>query len=249
MSQVPAMLAQSSGYPTNAGAVGQFLGTHNAVCLYSGAVVQTSQATGSGIFQSTQSQWLSQTITTGAAQTVIGSIGLQLSTVGGSPTLPLIPPLTVALYADAGGLPSGPALASAVVSCQYVYGQPFWLQVPLGVTVTASTVYHVATNLVGTSSHYYLWQQSNQLQGAAVAPDGVQWSLASYGLMYEVLDNTAAGQLMAVSEDAGALITQFTYTARGLVATVTQHALTQSGSSITSSGSLTYTNGLLTGVS
>lgn len=249
MSSIPTMLAQSSGWPTNAGAVGQFLGAHNAVFLYSGAVVQNSQATGIGVYQSTQSQWLSQTITTGATQTVIGSVAIQLSAVGGSPTLPLISPLSVGLYADVGGVPSGAALASATLSCQYVYGGPFWLLVPFGVTVTPSTTYHLVVSPVGSSSHFYAWQQSNQLQGAATAPDGVQWSLASYGLMYEVLDSTATGQLLAISEDNGQLITQLTYTARGQIATVTQHALTQSGSSIVSAGTLSYSNGLFTGVS
>lgn len=249
MSQVPTMLAQSPGWPTNAGAVGQFLGAHNAFLMYSGAVVQTSQATGSGVYQPTASQWLSQTITTGSSQTVLGSIGLQLSAVGGSPTLALIPPVTVGLYADLGGVPTGSALATATVSCQYVYSSPFWLQVPFGAAVTASTTYNVVVSPVGSSSHYYVWQQSNQSQGAATAPDGVTWTTQAYGLMYEVFDATSTGQLLAISEDGGQLVTQFTYTSLGQIATVTQYAATQSSSSITSSGTLSYTNGLLTGVS
>lgn len=249
MSQIPAYQAAASGQPTQAGGVGQFLGAHNAVFVYSGALVVSSQATGSGTYQSSQSQWLSQTITTGSTQTVIGSVNLQLSVVGGSPTLPLVAPLTIGLYADAGGLPSGSAIASAIVSCQYVYSGPFWVPVPLGATVTPSTVYHLVASPVGTSSHYYAWQQSNQAQGAATAPDGVQWSLATYGLMYQVLDSTATGSLLAIYDDGGALITQFTYTALGQLATVTQTAVAQGGSSITSSGTLSYTNGFFTGVS
>lgn len=248
MSQVPAYLAQASGFPTNAGAVGQFLGAHTAVFIYSGAVVQAQQATGTGVYQTTQGLWLSQTITTGSTQTTLGSIGLQLSAVGGSPTLPLTAPLTVALYTDVGGSP-GSAIATTTVSGQYVYSAPFWLQIPFGLAVTASTTYHVVVSPVGTSSHYYLWQQSNQLQGAATAPDGVLWTTQAYGLMWQVLDSTPAGQLLAVSEDNGQLITQFTYASLGLVATVTQTAVTQSGSSISSVGSLSYSNGLLTGVS
>jgi hypothetical protein len=192
---------------------------------------------------------LSQTITTGVSQTVLGSVGLQLSAVGGSPTTALIAPLTVAIYADLGGVPTGSALATASVSGQYVYAAPFWLLVPFGLTVTAATTYHVVVSPVGTSSHYYTWQQSNQLQGAATAPDGVQWTTQGYGLMFQVLDATATGQLLSISEDSGQLITSFTYTALGLIATVTQYAVTQSGGSITSSGTLSYSNGLLTGVS
>lgn len=249
MSQVPTMLAQSPGYPTNAGSVAQFLGAHTAAYLYSGAVVQAQQATGTGVYQTTQSQWLSQTITMGSSQTILGSIGLQLSAVGGSPTLPLTAPVSVGLYADVGGVPSGSALATVTLSGQYVYSAPFWLQVPFGLAVTAGGTYHVVVSPVGTSSHYYLWQQSNQLQGAATAPDGALWTTQAYGLMWQVLDSTPTGQLLSVSEDNGQLITSFTYTSLGLVATVTQFAVTQTGSSIQSSGTLSYTNGLLTGVS
>jgi hypothetical protein len=249
VSTVPTLQAAASGQPGNAGLVGQFLAAHNTAFVYSGAQVVVSQATGSGVYQSTQAQWLSQTIVTGSSQTVIGSIGLQLSTVGGSPTSALIAPLTVGLYADSGGLPSGSALAAATVSCQYVYGQPFWAVIPLSATVTASTQYHLVTNLVGTSGHYYVWQQSNQTTGAATAPDGVTWTQQPYGLMYEVLDQTASGQLLAISEDNGAVLTSFTYNSLGQIATVTQFATTQSGGSISSSGTLSYTSGLLTGVS
>lgn len=249
MSTVPAMLAAASGQPGNAGLINQFLAAHNASFVYSGAQVVVSQATGTGVYQSTQSQWLSQTFTTGVSQTAIGSVALQLSAIGGSPTSALIAPLTVGLYADSGGLPSGSALATATVSSQYVYSQPFWMSVPLPVTVTPSTTYHLVTSLVGASGHYYVWQQSNQVTGAATAPDGVTWTQQPYGLMYEVLDQTASGQLTSISEDNGALITTFTYTSLGLIATITQTAVTQAGSSISSSGTLTYSNGLLTGVS
>lgn len=249
MSTVPTMLAAASGQPGNAGLVSQFLAAHTAAFIYSGARVVSSQATGSGVYQSTASQWLSQEIVTGSSQTVIGSIALQLSTVGGSPTSALIAPLTVGLYADSGGLPSGSALATATVSSQYVYSQPFWAVIPLTATVTASTTYHLITNLVGSASHYYAWQQSNQTTGVATAPDGVTWTQQPYGLMYEVLDQTASGQLLSISEDNGQLITTLTYNSVGQIATVSQYAATQTGSSITSSGTLSYTSGLLTGVS
>ena len=248
MSTIPTLQAAASGQQGNAGLVGQFLAAHNAAFTYSGQALISSQATGSGVYQSTQSQWLAQTITTGVSQTAIGSVALQLSTTGGSPTTALIAPLTVGLYADSGGQPTGSALATATVSCQYVYGQPFWASVPLTATVTASTTYHLVTSLVGTSGHYYVWQQSNQTQGAATAPDGATWTNQTYGLMYEVFDATSTGRLLSISEDSGSVITTLTYTALGQIATVTQFAATQSGSSITSSGTLSYSNGLLTGV-
>lgn len=249
MSTIPTLQAAASGQPGNAGLINQFLASHNAQFVWSGQALISSQSTGSGVYQSTQSQWLAQTIVTGNSQTLIGSVSLQLSAVGGSPTSALIAPLTVGLYADASGLPTGSALATATVSSQYVYSQPFWMNVPLAATVTASTTYHLVTNLVGTSGHYYVWQQSNQTQGAATAPDGVTWTGQAFGLMYEVFDQTASGQLSAISEDSGQVITTLTYNSLGQIATITEYAVTQNSSSITSSGILSYTNGLLTGVS
>lgn len=249
MSTIPTLLAASSGQAGNASLTGQFLASHNATFVWSGQALVSSQATGSGVYQSTQSQWLSQSITTGSSQTSVGSIALQLSTIGGSPTSALIAPITVGLYADSSGQPTGSALATVTLTCQYVYSSPFWVTVPFGLAVTASTPYHVVTSLVGAAGHYYVWQQSNQSQGAATAPDGVTWANQTYGLMYEVFDQTATGRVTAISEDSGAVITQFTYNALGQIASVTQSAVTQSGASISSSGTLSYSNGLLTGVS
>jgi hypothetical protein len=247
VSTIPTMQAAVPGQPGNAGLITQFLATHNAAFIYSGQALISSQSTGAGVYQSTQSQWLAQTITTGVSQTAIGSVALQMSAVGGSPTSALITPLTIGLYADASGQPTGSALATATVSCQYVYSAPFWVTIPLLATVTASTAYHLVASPAGTASHYYAWQQSNQPSGAATAPDGTTWTNQTYGLMYQVYDATATGQLTAIGEDG--LLTQFTYTAVGLIATVTQYATAQNGGSIVSSGALSYSNGLFTGVS
>lgn len=229
--------------------VDQFLPTHNTTFLYSGAQIITSQSTGSGLYQSTQNQWMAQTFTTGNAQTAIGSVNLQLSTVGGSPTLPLIPVLTVSIYADSSGQPLGPALASATISNNYVYTSPFWVSIPMPLTVTPSTVYHIVTNLVGSTGHYYVWQQSNQTSGSATAPDGVTWSFQAYGLMYQILDQTSTGLVTAIAEDNGSKFTSISYTNLNQVSTVTEFVTAQASSYIQSSGTLSYTNGLLTGVS
>lgn len=249
MSTIPAWLAATAGFDANAGVFNQFLGGHPSTILYSGAQVVTQQATGSGIYQSSQSQWMSQAFATSNSQTVIGSINLQLSTVGGSPSLPLIPVLTVGIYADDGSglLPTGSALVSALISNSYVYSSPFWVSIPLPLSVTPSTNYHVVTNMVGATNHYYVWQQSTQTAGAATSPDGVTWTASSFGLMYQILDQTNTGLITAISEDGGAFLTTLTYTAQKQVATITQFSTSQ-GSYITSSGSLAYTNGFLTGV-
>jgi hypothetical protein len=249
MSFIPAYLGASVKSNAQAGQANQFLATHTAQFIYPGAL-QSSQTTGSSVYSSTLTQWLSQTIVTASTQTTIGSVQLQLSAVGGSPTLSLIPPLQVGLYADAGGLPSGTALASATLGSSSIYSAPFWLTVPLAATgLTGSTTYHIVTSLVGTAGHYYVWQQSNQITGAATSPDGVTWSNAAYGLMYQVFDQTGGALLQTISEDNGARITNFAYDALNRISQITEYTVAQDGSYIVSTRTLTYSNGLLTGVS
>lgn len=249
-SNTPAYQAATTGAPANAGFANQLLGSHTATFLYSGGKIITQQTTGSGSYQGSQNNWASQTIVTGSSQTAIGSVNLQLNTVGGSPTLNLIPVLTVGLYADGSGFPSGTPLVSTTVSNNYVYTAPFWVSIPLPATgLTPSTQYHIVTNLVGSSAHYYAWQQSTQTSGAATAPDGVVWTFRSFGMMYQVLDQTSTGQVATIFEDNGARFTTLTYNGTSQVASVTEFVTAQGGGYIQSSGTLSYTNGLLTGVS
>lgn len=249
MSAVPAYLGAAAGSNAQSGQVNQFLATHNSQFVYSG-VLQSSQTTGSSVYSSTQTQWLAQTVTTTSSQTAIGSVSLQLSAVGGSPTLNLIPPLQVALYADSGGLPSGGALASVSVSGNYIYSAPFWVSIPLVATgLSGSTPYHLVTALVGTTGHYYTWQQSNQVTGADTSPDGVTWTNVAYGLMYQVFDQSGGAPLQAISDDSGARTTTFTYDALNRISQIVEYTIAQDGSYLVSSRTLSYTNGLLTGVS
>lgn len=248
-SNTPTYQAAVAGTPATAGFANQLIGTHTASFLYSGGSIITKQATGSALYQSTANNWLSQTIVTGNSQTAIGSVNLQISAVGGSPTLNLIPELTVGLYTDGSGFPST-AIVSTTLSNNYVYTAPFWVSIPLPATgLTASTQYHVVTNLVGSASHYYAWQQSNQASGAATSPDGTVWTFQNFGLMYQVLDQTSTGNVTTIFEDNGARFTTLTYGSPGQIATISEFVAAQNGNYIQSSGTLTYTNGLLTGVS
>jgi hypothetical protein len=251
MSVVPVWTGAQVKYDAEAGQINQFLASHNAVYQYSGQTIASQQATGSGMYIDTLNQWLSQTIVTGTSQTEIGAVGLQLSTLGGSPTLTLIPALTVSLYADSFGVPTGSALASATVSSPYVYSSPFWVSIPLSISgLTASTVYHLVTSITGTTGHYYVWQKSNQTSGSSTSPDGVSWTPQNFGLMYQVYtQDGATGNLTTISEDGGAFVTSLTYNAQNLVSTVTQYVILQDGTTAITSGTLSYTNGLLIGVS
>jgi hypothetical protein len=245
----PTWQAATAGQRGTAGHANQFLGVHRAQILYQGTQ-KSSQTTGTAVYSDTLTQWLSQTITTTSGQTSIGYVQLQLAAVGGSPTLPLIPPLTVSLYADSGGAPTGSPLATTGVSCPYIYLAPFWVTIPLPVTGLAPlTTYHLVTTLVGTTGHFYVWQQSNQTSGAATSADGTAWATQAYGLMYRVYDQAAGGQMRLIYEDDGARWVQLTYNANKTISQVTEYTAGQTATGyLNSQRNLTYSNGLVIGV-
>lgn len=246
----PTYLAASTGSRGDAGLITQFLGGHNAQWLYSGAVLQSQQATGTAVYESLAATSYSQLITTGSSQTTIGSVALQISAVGGSPTTATISPLTVGLYAAAGGMPTGSVIASAQVVEPYVYTQPFWCQIPLLATgLSPSSTYCLVVSGLSTGSAYYAWQCSNQASGAATSPDGVAWSAQPYGLMYQVYDTSVSGQIQSIVADSGSRIVTFTWSGSTLTG-IAEFTLSQSGAALASNRTLTYaSNGLLTGVS
>lgn len=246
----PTWLAAVAGQQANSGMVNQFLGSHSASFLRAGGTIQSQNATGSAVYQSTATQWLSQIFTTGASQTTIGGINLQLSAVGGSPINQTINPLTVQVYADSGGLPTGSPLATATVNETVVYSAPFWLTVPIVVTgLTPSAFYHVAVQMVGNGTNYYAWQQANQPTGAATSPDGVTWALASYSLMFQVTDLTGTGQIQYIIEDNGARTLQLGYNSQGLLSQIAEYTVGQTTlGNLQNTRNLTYANGFLTGV-
>lgn len=244
-------LAATIGQPTRPGQINQFLGSHTSAWLYSGNTLQSSQITGTGVFQSSHSEYLAQTFSTTAAQTTIGQVLLQISTVGGSPVTATIPPLTVSLYANLGGVPTGSAIAQTSVTEQYVYSQPFWVTVPLAVTgLTAATPYWLVVSPAGSATAYYVWQQSNQTTGAALSTDGLSWADQTYGFMFQVFDQTGTNwPPISLTDDNGARVTTFTYTTNNLLSTITESVIAQGGASFFSSRTISYSGILPTGVS
>lgn len=246
MSAVPAWLAATAGQTGNAGAINENLGRHNSTLIYGGAQ-QDAQTTGGAAYASTAGTWLAQAFTPTTA--AVGSLLLQISAVGGSPVLPLLAPLAVAIYADADGIPAGDPLATVQVGCDYVYSAPFWVPVPLAAAgLTPGTAYQIVIAPVGDGSHYYAWQQSDQPAGASTSPDGVTWTPAAYGLMYQVLDQSATGPLTGIVEDGGARWTQLTYNSAGQLTGIAEFTAGQAGAYLYSSRALTYSGGLLIGV-
>lgn len=247
---VQTWLAASAGSPARPGQINQFLGSHTSSWVYSGNILRSSQQTGSSLYQSSDGQYMAQTFTTSSTQTTIGQVLLQVSTVGGSPVSALIPALTVSLYANASGVPTGSPIASSSLSSQYVYTSPFWVTVPLGASgLTASTPYQLVLSPAGGASNYYAWQQSNQTSGASLSSDGVTWNEQAYGFMYQVYD--ASGTNWPPSSligDSGARVTTFTYNSSVQLIGVAESVVSQDGSGFSSSRTITYSGQFPTGV-
>lgn len=251
MVNTPSWLAATAGFDGFAGQANQFLGTHAANFTYAGSLKE-SQTTGGAVYSSTQTQWLQQNLTTVAGQTSLSSVQIQISAVGGSPTLQLINPLVVSLYADSLGFPAGSALVTTTLSSQTVYSAGFWVTVPLPITtLTPLTEYHLVVQEVGTAGHYYAWQHGNPGTGGATSPDGVTWTAQSFGFMYQAFDQSSFGsQVQSIVEDGGKRLRQFTYNTNGTLATVTDYTVAQGVNTyLLQQRTLTYTNGLVTGVS
>lgn len=248
----PTWQAASASFGANAGHVNQFLASHSSTFVYNGNTLRSQQATGTAVYSDTYTQMLSTSFVTTSTQTTIGSVNAQLSTVGGSPTLPLINPITFSIYADQGGLPIGSALVSNTVSNNYVYSSPFWVTIPLPVGGLASlTTYHIVATMVGNASHYYVWQRSNQGGGAATSVNGGStWVAQTYGLMYQIFDQTNTGLIQYIYEDGGARTIQLGYNSLNMPTQITEFTQAQATSGyLQGTQNINYTNGYVTGVS
>jgi hypothetical protein len=244
--------AAVAGQGGNAGASNQFLVPHTGILVYDSAIQQAGQTTGNAKYVTTQDQYLSQQFLTGASQTTIGSVQLQVSVVGGSAITNNITPLTVGIYADSGGEPSGTSLGTATLVETSVYASGFWVVMLLPVTgLTGNTPYHIVVSPAGTSTAYYVWQQNNQVAGASISTDAVAWEDQTFGFMYRVYDQGATGgsKWQYVLEDTATRWTNMTYDGSNTLTGITEYTVDQTGSgSVQYSRTLTYTGGLLTGV-
>jgi hypothetical protein len=240
----PSWLAATSGQATKAGQVNQFLGAHACTLCYSGVLKASQFTAGSGAVNS-NSLYIAQSFTTAVGQTTIGRIAITLARTG-TPA-----PFTLSLQASSSGHPSGTPLVSTVVPPDLFNGPAATPSLPLPITgLTASTQYWLVINAIGDPSDYFSWSKSNQVSGASTSANGTTWTAQSYGLMYNVFDATATGQLQNTWEDNGARWTIFAYTAQNLPNTLIEYTAGQTATGyMYSSRGLTYTNGLLTSVS
>lgn len=238
----PTWLAATSDTPAYAGQINQFLGAHASVPVYTGARQANQITAGSGAVN-TNGLYLAQSFTTGSSQTTIGRIALFLA-VTGTPT-----PITVSIQTDNSGAPSGTAVVTTLLPCDFLAGLPAaYFSIPLPVTgLSVSTRYWVVLSADGNASNYFSASKSNQTSGASTSTNGTSWTAQSYGFLYQVYDATTIMPLLHTWEDSGARWTLFAYAANGLLTTLGEFTQGQTAAGyMISARSFTYTNGLLT---
>ncbi|WAL67154.1 hypothetical protein ORV05_05020 [Amycolatopsis cynarae] len=238
----PTWLAATAGQPTKAGQINQFLGTHSVQFLYS-ATQTVAQATAGTGGVNTNGLYIAQSFTTPSNQTQIGWIGIN-ATVTGTPA-----PLTVTVQTNNAGAPSGTVLATTLIPAEFLTGTPGNIPIPLPCTVTASTTYWVVAQAVGDASNYFTWYKSNQTSGASTSANGTTWSAQTYGLLYNVHDQSSVPPLLFTYEDNGARWTEWVFHTNGQFYILAEFTQGQTPTGYTTSlRTLNYTNGLLTSI-
>lgn len=234
-------LAATSGQPTLAQQVNQFLGTHAAQFIYTGASLGGQNTAGSGS-TSTNGLYVAQGFTPGSTQAP-GRFVLTLSRTG-APA-----PLVVSVQTDASGHPSGTVLATTTVPSGYVPTGSTALSIPLPCSLTSGTPYWLVLNAVGDPSDLYSWFRSNQASGVSTSTNGTTWTAQTYGCLYLRYDQSAVTPLLHAYDDAGARWAAFT-TAAGtnLVTSLDEYAAGQAGGYVQAQRTLAYNVNLLSSV-
>lgn len=237
----PVWLAATSGQPGQAGQVNQFLTTHPSTFVYQGALRTSSSTAGTGSVNS-NGLYVAQSFTTASTQTTTGYVVLIMAATG-SPA-----PWQVTLQQGSAGVPSGTALAAAQLGPAGIAGPSSSVTILLPASgLAASTQYWIVTEAAGDSSDYFSWFKSSSTSGAATSADGVTWTAASYGLLYQVYDGSPVGSLVGIYEDGGARSTVLSYSS-GLVAGIAEITAGQAGGYAASERTLSYSGGQLTGI-
>lgn len=236
----PTWLAATATNPTKAGQVNQFLGAHAATLIYTGTVQASQITAGSGSVAS-NGLYIAQSFTTGAAQSTIGRVFLSLGKTG-TPA-----PVSVSLQANSGGSPSGTPLVTTLMPADFLSGTPGLFSIPLPASgLTPSTQYWIVLNAVGDASDFFSWAKSNQTSGAKTSTNGTSWTTQTYGLLYEVCDNTVVNPLAHTWEDSGARWTILLYNSLLQIVTLGEYTAGQTATGyLVSARSLSYTAGQL----
>lgn len=241
MTGIPSWLGAAAGQSALAGQVNQFLGAHAVTFVYTGVQRAAQSTAGTGAVNS-NSLWIGQSFATAAGQTAVGRVVLTLAETG-APA-----PLTVSLYATLSGAPTGSPLVSTVVPREFLTGTAAALSIPLLATVTASTTYWIVTTAVGDPSDLYSWSKSNQTSGASTSTNGTTWTAQTYGLLFQVYDQSTSSGLVHTFEDAGARWTGLSYNTSNQITRVQEYTAAQASGYIQANRALSYSGALLTGV-
>lgn len=248
----PVWQAPTSGQPPLATHVNQFVSVHSIKNIYT--AVQTSSATTNGTAHSNSNgQYMAQSFTTLAGQTTIGYISAPIGSYNSSGAN--LGPLTISLYANSGGAPTGSPLVSVVAATEYVQSitggtDTVYVSYPLPITgLTGGGIYWIVTSPVGDATNHYTWRQSTSIGGASFSTNGITWTPQSFGLQYRVFDQTASGPLVHTWEDSGARWSYTAYNANNTVSRYSEYTTGQTTAGyLSSSRALTYTTNKLTAV-
>lgn len=245
---VPVWQAATSGQTPQSSQINQLLGTHPNIIINTGVQQVSFNTGGSGSINS-NTQYMAQSFTTAVAQTTVGYITAQIGPTSGLGSV--LAPITVGLYANSAGAPTGSALVSVTITAEYSNAGPVDLVIPLPVTgLTASTLYWIVVSPT-TGSQNYVWVKSSQVTGASTSPNGTVWTAQAFGLRHQVYDGTAVGNVVSQWEDGGARWTWTGYAASTTL--VSQYAEYTVGQTVAgylqSFRTFTYSSGLLIGVS
>lgn len=223
-----------------------FLGVHKTQMLYTGTIQAVQNTAGSGTTTS-NSLWIAQSFATGASQTAIGYIYLQLgaSTASGS----LLSPMTVGIYANSAGAPSGAALIQVTATAEYISPSPSYVLLPMPVTgLSPSTTYWIVTQPAGGVTYNFAWGKSNQTSGTSTSANGSTWTAQTYGSLYAVYDQSLVAPVAAIWEDGGARWQALYYATQKQLANAAQFTVAQNSSYVQGYRTLSYSSGILTGV-
>lgn len=238
----PTWLAATSGQPTRAGQINQYLGTHSATFTYAGAIQSQQNTAGTGS-QTSLNTFVAQSFTTASTQTTVGRVLLTIDRTGTPP------PITVSLEIDVSGAPSGTPIVSTLLPMDFLGTTSGQLSIPLPAVVSPSTKYWVVLNATGTTGNVFNWFKSNQTSGASTSPTGVTWTAQTFGLLYILFDNTLLLPVTHTWEDGGARWTAMSYNGLGQLNAMNEFTQGQTATGyLTSARIYTYASGQLTGI-
>jgi len=217
----PTWIGATFGQLPLATQINQFLGTHAITYIYTGLSFSTQGTAGTGSVNS-NGTYYAQSFATGASNTAVGRITLTMTTTL-NPT-----PLTVQIQTNNAGAPSGTVLQTTVIPPNWANATETAQTIPIPVTgLTPSTTYWIVTQPAGDASDFFSFFKSNQTSGASTSTNGTSWTAQTYGLLYNVFDQSINQPLVHTWEDGNARITKFGWNANNTPATIEEYTVAQ----------------------